>query len=111
MPRVCTALAIAAAAMLGGCAGQQAASGPSMAATEPAAAPANSSAGGANPLPTYATGRPAPQPEPEPVLSEREASAQCWMKYENGRRSLDLDTRAKLVDKCIAEKMHGRAAR
>lgn len=49
--------------------------------------------------------------EPQGPMTETEASAQCWMKYERGRRDLPLDQRADLVNKCIDAKMHGRAAR
>jgi hypothetical protein len=45
----------------------------------------------------------------QPRETEQEASALCWMKFETGRRTLDLDARAALVDKCIAEKMRAQA--
>jgi hypothetical protein len=49
---------------------------------------------------------PAPQqPEAAPI-DVHEASAQCWMKYD--KTAVNLDAKAKLVDKCIDEKMKGR---
>jgi len=42
--------------------------------------------------------------EPDaPPLEMHEASAQCWMKYDKSGGG--LDAKAKLVDKCIDEKM------
>jgi hypothetical protein len=43
----------------------------------------------------------AAQPEPAGPITEQQASAACWMKYERGRRDLPLDARMKLVDECI----------
>ena len=51
----------------------------------------------------YADNTPVPYAG-NPNAADREASAECWMKYEHGRRDLPLDTRADLVDKCIAAK-------
>lgn len=66
-------------------------------------------------LPAFAAKRNASQPvqaeEPQAPLTDQEASAQCWMKYEKGRGDLSLDKRADLVDKCIDAKMHGRPVR
>jgi hypothetical protein len=69
-----------AAAMLASCA------------TKPADAPAAEAA------PAEA----APQP-----LTQQEASEQCWMETEHGAKSLPLDKRAKVVDKCIKDTMSG----
>ena len=80
----CTALLIAAA--LSACAND---AGPGRASLAPASPPA------------------APAQEP---VSEQQASAACWMKYERGRADLPLDARAKLVDQCIAARMQGTPA-
>jgi hypothetical protein len=42
----------------------------------------------------------APQP-----LTQQRASEDCWMETEHGARGLPLDKRAKLVDKCVKDKM------
>jgi hypothetical protein len=41
-------------------------------------------------------------PAEAPPVERHEASAQCWMKYDKSGGS--LEAKAKLVDKCIAEK-------
>lgn len=33
------------------------------------------------------------------------ARGHCWMKLETGRREPDLEKRAKLVEKCVEEKL------
>jgi len=78
-----TSFALGLAAILAGCAAQ----GPvnEMAAT-PAAQPAATEA-----------------PPPE----KHEVAAQCWMKYD--KSTSNLDAKAKLVDKCIAERMKGKS--
>ena len=35
------------------------------------------------------------------------ATEQCWMETEQGNKSLPLDKRAKVVDKCVKDKMSG----
>ncbi|MBV9260022.1 MAG: hypothetical protein JO205_01490 [Pseudolabrys sp.] len=75
----------AAAALLGACAAGTAGSDRSAAV---AAAPAQAAA--------------APE-EPAKPRDVHEASAQCWMKYDKSKES--LEAKAKLVDKCIDEKM------
>jgi hypothetical protein len=40
-------------------------------------------------------------------MTEREASEQCWMSFENGKPDPNLDRRAELVQKCIKAKMAG----
>jgi hypothetical protein len=62
----------------------------------PAAAP---------PAPPPTAASPAPA---EPLTTEK-ARGQCWMKFENDRKAKDLDTRARLVEQCVAERMSGRA--
>jgi hypothetical protein len=47
-----------------------------------------------------------PAAQPKAAIDVHEASAQCWMKYDKSTAS--LDARAKLVDKCIDEKMKGK---
>jgi pectin methylesterase-like acyl-CoA thioesterase len=42
----------------------------------------------------------------EPPMERAEANAQCWMKYDKSGGS--LEAKAKLVDKCAAEKMKRR---
>jgi hypothetical protein len=72
-----------------------------------------SSTATAPPAASQAAAQPAPAPEPEPEepITEHQASAACWMKYERGRRDLSLEARAKLVDKCIDERMKAAARR
>jgi hypothetical protein len=84
------AFIIAAGFALAACASKPASEMP--AAAQPAAA-------SAAPAPA------APQAAVAPV-DVHEASAQCWMKYD--RTAVNLDAKAKLVDKCIDEKMKGR---
>ena len=42
---------------------------------------------------------------PAPRLERHEASAQCWMRYDKSGGS--LDAKARLVEKCISDKMAG----
>lgn len=42
----------------------------------------------------------------EPPLEQADANAQCWMKYDKAGGS--LEAKAKLVDKCAADKMKGK---
>lgn len=42
---------------------------------------------------------------PAPRLERHEASAQCWMRHDRSGGS--LDAKAKLVEKCINDKMAG----
>lgn len=42
---------------------------------------------------------------PAPRLERHEASAQCWMRYDKSGGS--LEAKAKLVEKCINDKMAG----
>jgi hypothetical protein len=46
-----------------------------------------------------------PAPVAEPTPKQYEASAQCWMKYDKATEN--LDAKAKLVNKCIDDKMKG----
>ncbi len=46
------------------------------------------------------------EPEPEKPMEVHEASAECWMRVDK-MRVAGIDQRAKLVDKCITEKMKG----
>lgn len=103
---LCGSLLVLTAATLCGCAQATIASGGPSDHGNPVAT-GKSSRPAAGSLPAFA----AKQAEPQPQLTEQQASLQCWMKYEKGRRDLDLDTRAKLVDKCVDEKLHGHAAR
>ena len=63
----------------------------------------------------YPTDAPATQAAPQPPateaapqpLTQQRASEECWMETEQGAKSLPLDKRAKLVDKCVKDKMSG----
>jgi hypothetical protein len=48
----------------------------------------------------------APEAASQPLTQQR-ASEDCWMEIEHGAKSLPLDKRAKLVDKCVKDKMSG----
>ncbi len=54
----------------------------------------------------YPTDAPATEAAPQP-LTQQGASEDCWMETEHGAKSLPLDKRAKLVDKCVKDKMSG----
>jgi hypothetical protein len=42
-------------------------------------------------------------------MTREKASTDCWMKYEKDGRSLSLDQRLPLVEKCTAEKLKAAA--
>ena len=42
-----------------------------------------------------------------PPPEKHEVAAQCWMKYD--KSTANLDAKAKLVDKCIAERLKGKS--
>ena len=68
-------------------------------ATKPASEmPAATTAAAAKPAATAAA-----EPADEPPLERSEAAGQCWMKYDKSGGS--LEAKAKLVDKCIDDKM------
>jgi hypothetical protein len=87
----------------------------------PAAAPAPADQAQAAPPPPAPTGRrPAaaarsqqsaptpPEPSSQPMTAADRlvaARGHCWMKLETGRREPDLEKRAKLVEKCVEEKL------
>jgi hypothetical protein len=52
----------------------------------------------------YPTDAPATAPQ---ALTQQRSSEDCWMETEQGAKSLPLDKRAKLVDKCVKDKMSG----
>ena len=56
-----------------------------------------------SPAPAAVTTAAAPKAAPH-VLSPTEINEQCWMSSEVNKMK-DLDAKAKLVDKCVAEKM------
>lgn len=60
--------------------------------------PATTTATAAKPAAT-----PAAEPADEPPMERSEAAGQCWMKYDRSGGS--LEAKAKLVDKCIDDKM------
>ena len=41
----------------------------------------------------------------EKPLTQQRASEECWWETEPGAKSLPLDKRAKVVDKCVQDKM------
>jgi hypothetical protein len=52
----------------------------------------------------------APPPEPAaPPLTQSKAAEECWMETEHGAKSLPLDKRSKVVDKCVKDKMNAAA--
>jgi hypothetical protein len=63
----------------------------------------------------YPTGAPATRAAPQPPateaapqpLTQQRASEDCWMETEQEAKSLPLDKRAKLVDKCVKDRMSG----
>ena len=75
-------------ALLAGCAGKPESEMPT--ALKPDTAPAQTAAGDV---------------APAPPLERHEASAQCWMRHDKSGGS--LDAKAKLVEKCINDKMAG----
>jgi hypothetical protein len=42
-----------------------------------------------------------------PPPDKHEVAAQCWMKYD--KSTANLDAKAKLVDKCISDRMKGKS--
>ena len=87
---------LALALMLAGCASAPV---PEMPAAADAAKPADAKSADASP-----SAKPE-NDDPGPPLEKHEAAAQCWMKLDRAGGS--LDARAKLVDKCIDDKMKG----
>jgi hypothetical protein len=71
--------------------------------TETMATPTAASTATTPPAPAAATTAAAPKAAPHP-LSPTEINEQCWMSSEVNKMK-DLDAKAKLVDKCVAEKM------
>jgi hypothetical protein len=59
----------------------------------------------ASPAPAASSSSAPAAPADEPPIERPEAAAQCWMKYD--RSGASLEAKAKLVDKCITEKMKG----
>jgi len=85
--------------MLAACAGESATSGPATSAAPTAAAAVAAPA--AAPAATTAAAPPKAAPH---MLSPTEINEQCWMSNEVNKMK-DLDTKAKYVDKCVADKM------
>ena len=52
------------------------------------------------------TDAPAAEAAPQPI-TQQQASEECWMETEHGAKSLPSDKRAKVVDKCVKDKMSG----
>lgn len=101
---------------------EYASSNPQMRAAKPTVSeiligyPADAPATGAAPQPlmqpaTGAAPHPLTQPAtgaaPQPPLTHQRASEDCWLETEHGAKSLSLEKRAKLVDKCVKDKMSG----
>jgi hypothetical protein len=57
----------------------------------------------------YPTDAAATEAAPQ-ALTQQRASEDCWMETEQAAKSLPLDKRAKLVDKCVKDKMSGAKA-
>lgn len=55
---------------------------------------------------TTAAKPPAVEEADEPPMERSEAAGQCWMKYDRSGGS--LEAKAKLVEKCIADKLKGK---
>lgn len=76
-----------------------------------ASGPANEMPAAAAPVPAVAQPATAEAASPGPLnpdgtpLERHEASAQCWMRYDRAPGS--LEAKAKLVEKCINDKMAG----
>ncbi len=58
---------------------------------------------------TSRTDTPPTEPTPQP-LTQSKAAEQCWMETEHGAKSLPLDKRSKVVDKCVKDKMRAAGA-
>jgi hypothetical protein len=67
--------------------------------------PGGDTAATANPAIAPAPAAATIQPVDDPPVERPEAYAQCWMKYDKSGAS--LEAKAKLVDKCAADKMMG----
>jgi hypothetical protein len=50
---------------------------------------------------------PAAATAPEPPMTHSRAATECWMATEKGHADMNLDKRADIVTKCIAQKMKG----
>ena len=61
------------------------------------------------PAHTTAAAAPAEPAAPVTAITREKASTDCWMKYEKEGRSLSLDQRLPLVEKCTAEKLKAAA--
>ena len=51
-----------------------------------------------------------PEKPAEPPMTRSRAASECWMSTEKGSRSVSLDKRADIVDKCIDDKLKSAAA-
>jgi hypothetical protein len=58
---------------------------------------------------TNRTDTPPAEPAPQP-LTQSKAAEECWMETEHGAKSLPLDKRTKIVDKCVKDKMSAAGA-
>ena len=54
--------------------------------------------------------QPAEPAKPEPPMTNSRAATECWMKTEKNSAGADIDKRADIVTKCIADKMKAVAA-
>jgi hypothetical protein len=87
---------VAAAALLSGCQTDGDGSGPFASLSAPAK-PAEAA-------------KPAEPPKAEPPMTKSKAAMECWMKTDKNSAGADLDKRADIVNKCIADKMKAVAA-
>jgi hypothetical protein len=55
------------------------------------------------------TDAPPAEAAPQP-LTQSKAAEECWMETEHGAKSLPLDKRSKIVDKCVKDKMNAAGA-
>ena len=53
-------------------------------------------------------GGPVATAAPQPPMTHSRAANECWMATEKGEKSMNLDKRADVVDRCIEQKLkHG----
>jgi hypothetical protein len=100
-----TSLALCLTGCAGAGAAHLAAPSPADTASSGSAAPTHTAA---NTRPTASKSRDSDAAEDEGWWKEggvtrEKINAMCWMKYEHGRKDLPLDTRADLVNQCVAD--------
>ena len=93
-------LLLAAGAMLSGCQTDSNSPGPF----------ASQSSMSDKPSEQVEAAKPAEPTKPEPPMTKSRAATECWMKTEKNSAGADIDKRADIVTKCIADKMKAVAA-